>query len=402
MASLAAGAVFRCGSRRRTLTNEDAAASNCEPTILAGLPNPLTPKRMKINRSIHGWILLTLFTFLMGAGSALAAQERARLQEVLQRFPEADLNRDGQLSLQEAKAFRERMRGSSQPVDRKPMRQKSGQRSASSRQASTLQDPVAGYNGLYMGHSFFHPVAHELVNRIPDSTIVAHRAGLVAAGGVNGSPKLLWDDPAKRSDGVQYLAAGGVDLLVMTYHSPETSALKDYQQWIDTALRHNPAITFVLSLPWAGNGYIHQADLEGLDAIDAKMHLFYEKMILPLRQAYPDNRIVYCPYGLGVHELARRVLQDNLPGVQYVLNPDPAERSRSQRKGEQLVKDRMGHGGELVIRLSALIMLAVIYDYDLSKMSPQKIENLPEIDLLDIAKSIYERIQPYNAQPVGA
>ena len=246
-----------------------------------------------------------------------------------------------------------------------------------------------------MGHSFFNPVARELVNRIPDSTIVDHRAYIVAAGGVNGSPKALWDAPAKRSQGIQHLQAGGVDVLSLTYFSPETSSLQDYKRWMDTALEHNPDIRMVLGLPWGR--YVHGANLDDLATMDEKIDLFFEQVIKPLRAAYPNNQIIFCPYGLGVNELVRRLLQDNLPGVKYVMHPDPAARAASKRSGEQLVNDQIGHGGELVIRLSALIMLAVIYDYDLSLLSSQKMKKLPEIDLVAIAEKIVQRIQPYNA-----
>ena len=342
---------------------------------------------------LWGWLLLAC---LINQNIFVFAAERDRLQQLLHRFPEADLNQDGQLSRQEAKAFRDRMRGTaSVPANRQRAFQKSGLKTSTSRQASSLQAPVAGLNGLYMGHSFFNPVAQELVNRIPDSTIVDHRAYIVAAGGIHGSPKYLWDAAAKREQGLQHLQAGGVDVLALTYYSPETSSLQDYKRWMDVAMRQNPDICLVLGLPWGS--YIHNAAMDDLAEMDAKMDLFFEEVIEPLRAAYPNNMVVFCPYGLGVNELVRRLLQEDLPGVKYVMHPDPAARAASKRSGEQLVNDQIGHGGELVIRLSALIMLAVIYDYDLSLLSPQKIEKLPEINLVAIAKKIVQRIRPYNA-----
>lgn len=346
-------------------------------------------------RSVRLWSWL-LLACLINQNFAVFAADRDRLQQLLHRFPEADLNQDGQLSLQEAKAFRDRKRGTAtEPAKRQRAFQKSGLKTSTSRQAASLQAPVDGLNGLYMGHSFFNPVAQELVNRIPDSTIVDHRAYIVAAGGINGSPKYLWDAAAKREQGLQHLAAGGVDVLALTYHSPETSSLQDYQRWMDAALRKNPDIRLVLGVPWGS--YIHDADLAQLSEMDSKMDFFFEQVIEPLRAAYPKNQVVFCPYGLGVNELVRRLLQADLPGVKYVMHPDPAARAASKRSGEQLVNDQIGHGGELVIRLSALIMLAVIYDYDLSLLSSQKIEKLPEIDLVAIAEKIVQRIQPYNA-----
>jgi hypothetical protein len=245
--------------------------------------------------SICTLLVLLLLTGFITQNFAVFAAERDRLQQLLHRFPEADLNQDGQLSLQEAKAFRDRQRGTTEPDKRQRAFQKSGLKTASSSQAASLQ---------------------------------------------------------------------------------------------------NPDIRLVLGVPWGS--YIHDVDLAQLSEMDAKMDFYFEQVIEPLRAAYPKNQVVFCPYGLGVNELVRRLLQDDLSGVQYVMHPDPGARAASKRSGEQLVNDQIGHGGELVIRLSALIMLAVIYDYDLTLLRPQKIQKLPEIDLVAIAEKIVQRIRPYN------
>jgi hypothetical protein len=204
-------------------------------------------------RSVRSWCWLLLTGFIT-QNFAVFAAERDRLQQLLHRFPEADLNQDGQLSLQEAKAFRDCQRGTTEPDKRQRAFQKSGLKTASSSQAASLQNPVDGLNGLYM--------AQELVNRITDSTIVDHQAYIVAAGGIHGSPKYLWALAAKRSQGLQHLQAGGVDVLALTYHSPETSSLQYYQRWMDAALQQNPDIRLVLGVPWGS--YIHDADLAQL------------------------------------------------------------------------------------------------------------------------------------------
>ena len=49
-----------------------------------------------------------------------------------------------------------------------------------------------GFNGLYMGHSFFRPSAEQLDKIMSDSETINHRQVTVFAGGANGSPGRLW------------------------------------------------------------------------------------------------------------------------------------------------------------------------------------------------------------------
>ena len=61
------------------------------------------------------------------------------------------------------------------------------------------------------------------------------------------------------------------------------------------------------------------------------------------------------------------------------------------------MNDETGHGGKLVARLSALLWLQTLYDYDLSMMEPQKVEGLPDIDISEIATEVAGHIAPYNS-----
>ena len=82
---------------------------------------------------------------------------------------------------------------------------------------------IKGYNGLYMGHSFFWPSEEKLENIIPDSTVVGHKQYLVRSGGAGGSPGNLWANKKRRDAGQRHLDTKKIDLLVMTYHSPYSS-----------------------------------------------------------------------------------------------------------------------------------------------------------------------------------
>lgn len=254
---------------------------------------------------------------------------------------------------------------------------------------------IKGYNGLYMGHSFFWPSTQELERIVPGSRVVGHRQILLRAGGASGSPGQLWDNEKNREKGQRHLDSKTIDLLVMTYYSPENSSAEHYSKWFDYAIAQNPDTTFMVAIPWAAQLYkADQARLDYLKTVGARLH---DSMITKLREKYPANKILYCPYGLGTYELIDRLAEGRLPGVKHLLNMDRATRKVSQAKHEQLLKDERGHPGDLVTKLGALLWLQTLYDYDLTSLKNKRIDVLPNIDLREIATSVSKMIKPFNA-----
>ena len=126
-----------------------------------------------------------------------------------------------------------------------------------------------------------------------------------------------------------------------------------------------------------------------------------DTLILKLREKYPQNRILFCPYGLGTYELVDRFNEGKLPGVKYLLDPDKKTRKETKQKKEQLLNDELGHPGELVASLGALLWFQTLYDYDLSTLKVQRVQGLPDIDLNEIAATVGRKIQPLNAMYKG-
>ena len=254
---------------------------------------------------------------------------------------------------------------------------------------------IKGYNGLYMGHSFFWPSVEKLEKIIPDSTVVGHKQYLVRSGGAGGSPGNLWTNKKKRDAGQRHLDTKNIDLLVMTYHSPENSSAEHYSKWFDYAIAQNPETTFMVAIPWAG--HLYKADKERLDYHKTGGQRLHDALIVKLREKYPENKILFCPYGLGTYELIDQFNEGKLPGVKYLLNMDRKTRGESKVKKEQLLNDELGHPGELVATLGALLWLQSLYDYDLSSLKSGRIENLPDVDLKEIATTVSKKIELFNA-----
>jgi hypothetical protein len=258
---------------------------------------------------------------------------------------------------------------------------------------------IKGYTGLYMGHSFFRPCEEQLKKIIPDSGIVGHKQYMVFAGGSGGSPGNLWKNKGRREAGQQILDTKKIDLLVMTYYSPENSSVGDYGKWFDYAIAQNPETTFMVTMPWAAQ--LYKADQERLSTLKKNSVRFNDTLILKLRETYPQNRILFCPYSLGTYELIDRFNEGKLPGVKYLLNPDKKTREEAKREKEQLLNDELGHPGELVAKIGALLWFQTLYDYDLSRLKAQRIKGLPDIDLNEIAATVSKEIQPFNAAHKG-
>ena len=163
-----------------------------------------------------------------------------------------------------------------------------------------------------------------------------------------------------------------------------------YSKWFDYAISKNPKVTFMVALPWKGQ--LYRATKEELAQTEDNYKKHYDNLIVPLRKKYPNNKIIYCPYGLGVYELINRLSNDNLPGIKHILNPD-----RNKNAKDQILKDPTGHGTDLVSVLNSLVWLQTIYKYDISTIKKKfRVEGLPGINLNEIAAKIYEKIKPYN------
>jgi len=254
---------------------------------------------------------------------------------------------------------------------------------------------IKGYNGLYMGHSFFWPSVRELHKIIPNTAVVGHKISHVNAGGAGGSPGKLWEKKKKRDEGQRHLNTKKIDLLVMTYFSPDNSSVEHYSKWFDYAITQNPDTTFMVTIPWSGR--LYKADKARLSELKKRCKLgLYDDLILKLRQKYPKNKILYCPYGLGTYALIDRFKKGELPGIKYVLNSDRPTRKASKKKKEQLLNDELGHPGELVAKIGALLWLQTLYDYNLSTLKTKRIDGLPDIDFIEIAATVSKEIEPLN------
>jgi hypothetical protein len=211
----------------------------------------------------------------------------------------------------------------------------------------------AGQNCLFIGHSFFVPVAKRFEALPGRSGIETHRQQTVFSGGASGSPGSLWKG-GKRTQIQKILATGEIELLGMTYYDSTNSAFEDYQRWIDYALKHNAGTTFFIGQPWGKNGASRA--LKEYTAANSRTSESLQKTVTALRKSYPENRILFLNYGRASVELKRLFETGALPGVKGIVG----------KSGATIYSDRLGHGTNILKDLSALLWLTDLYDIDLA------------------------------------
>jgi hypothetical protein len=211
-----------------------------------------------------------------------------------------------------------------------------------------------GYNSLFMGHSFFVPIARQIPFHAEQLGLDRHTQYIEMSGGVTGTPTALWNDEGHRSNIQAVLGTGEVELLGMTFEN--NPALEGYVRWIDYALSQNPNTKFVIGLPWRdypGNYF----DAESY-AGDGTVLEVWKSQLVTLRLLYPDNEIISMPYGFAAFKLRYMFEAGDLPGITDLIGNNPAT---------SLFKDRKGHGhaGGLLLDLAEFIWLISIYSIDL-------------------------------------
>lgn len=226
--------------------------------------------------------------------------------------------------------------------------------------ANASPERLSGYNCVFMGHSFFAPIAVGIDAHAKRAGFATHRQQVFFAGGSKGTPGWLWRSEDHRKRIQAALASGKVDLLGMTY-TTQNSELKDFKQWVDFALNHNPKTRFFIARPWIP--YPKSVGTKQYARVYASSMEPINGIIDRLRKDYPKSVFFSINYGQSAVELRRLYDAGKLPEVNALLT--------NNREGKiGIYRDQLGHadrGNRLLISLSELVWLSTIYQVDLKK-----------------------------------
>ena len=343
----------------------------------------------------------TFLTLLLALGVPLVgtAQEKASLEQLakwLKRFPAADTNKDGTLSIAEATAFRDKMLGG-KTGKKKQVGAPSKFEVDPGWKAEKFPDHAICYlspdaiKGLYpdvvsfekptdgalrivgTGHSFMRP-GYQTLPKICEAAGFKQPLHTHTGGGITGSARYKWE----QENGIFQFDKKPVPKLLASIANAKWDAMmwgpyysdrpEYYSCWIDFCLKTNPEMKFYLSDSWVQLGQ--------LDEIPKSEDFFTEEifdkltqqkrdagigLIETLRKKYPDKFFIL-PTSDAMTLAAKHYLRGELPGIEGI-NKVIGKKERS------IWQDQLGHLGPGFDRLEGYVFYATLYG-----KSPELIE----------------------------
>ena len=343
--------------------------------------------------------------------SAATAQNTQQLKRLLKRFPDADANKDGQLTIEEANAYRRKMRpnGNRNEAQRGAPREftvdpgwdddrfpehavcyKSPKEIAAiyrstlnGRGKAITSYPKPTDKSLRIvgtGHSFMAPGYKTF-------PLIARAAGLKqppllthTGGGMTGSARYKWE----QENGIFQFDSRPTPKLLASIANAEWDAMMwgpyfndrtaYYSCWIDFALKYNPDMKFYLSDAWPQLyqlGKIPSSEKELTAEVIARTgeekNAVYGEAVRELDKSYP-GRVFVLPTSDAMVIAAEYYHRGQLPGVEGIHKVVGGQ-------VRSLWRDKLGHLGPGFGNLEGYVFYATIYG-----RSPELIEGEVEFD----------------------
>ena len=251
-----------------------------------------------------------------------------------------------------------------------------------------LATGASAYNSLFIGYSFFDPVAKQLP-KLAEAARQDHTQTTVFSGGGSGTPIALWHDLKKSAVIKKALDTGKIELFGMPgwRTAPPPSKISDPTEgqdlWISYALSKNPKTKFMIGTAWEDFPAKYSTAAYTSETRAAKTVKWWKTFVAQLQAKHPGVTIIDNPYGLGAAEL--RLLYD--AGV--VKNVPRMFGTGIDDRANCMFYDEKGHGGNILHDLLAMFFLNRIYNVDLSAVDFSSA--LPwTTDLAKVAKSVLD------------
>ncbi len=347
-----------------------------------------------INIRTAGFLaLICFFNFITACNPTRGDETADRLAKWLKRFPDADANRDGTLTIEEARTYQNKLRQpkrkggapSTFRVDPGWDAEQFPQHAVSLRSPEEIKKLYSQVNGgkrssvtsyekpqdgslrvVATGHSFMAP-------GFKTFPLIAKAAGLQqpplvthTGGGMTGSARYKWE----QENGIFQFDRKPIPKLLSSISNAQWDAMmwgpyyndrpKYYSCWIDFCLKHNPDMKFYLSDAWpqiAQFGGIPKTEdemtTEVFQRIGKEKRDLYGKLISTLNKSYP-GKVFILPTCDAMVLAVERYRQGELPGVEGI-------HTLVGKKGRSLWRDHIGHLGPGFDRLEGYVFYATMY-----------------------------------------
>lgn len=348
-----------------------------------------------------------LFVFvLLCSGLVFGQPTQQQLAKWLKRFPAADANRDGRLTIEEADAYRRaqlRSRGQASNAGRgvpREFRVDAGWQAdrfpdhavcyRSPEEIAAIYSEVEGVKGKLItsypkptdgslrivgtGHSFMAPGYKTF-------PLIVKAAGLQqppplthTGGGVTGSARYKWE----QENGIFQFDRKPLPKLLASIANAQWDAMmwgpyfQDdpayYACWIDFCLKHNPQMKFYLSDAWPQLDQLdtipvseNELTAETFVRMGQEKHVIHQKLVGTLNEKYP-GKVFVLPTCEAMVLAVQFFHRGELPGVEGI-------HAIVGHKERSLWRDRLGHLGPGFGNLEGYVFYAAIYG-----RSPELIE----------------------------
>jgi hypothetical protein len=233
-----------------------------------------------------------------------AAEVDPRLEGLRKKFPEADADKNGELTVKEATEFLHKRRGGNRDQNPKIFVPTAADLKAARSSGTVLKFPKSEIGSLRVamtGHSWVAPGIKTLPPLAEAAGYVDHRQITHTGGGGTGSANAIWlkefgqwqNGVAANPRLIPAISSGEWD--VMTWGPYYNDKPEYYFQWIDWCLKHNPETACFLQDAWPrfSDDYRSMEHVAVAAEIAREQGVMQEKMFTPLYEAfeksYPDK-----------------------------------------------------------------------------------------------------------------
>jgi hypothetical protein len=299
------------------------------------------------------------------SGAQETSENSERLKKGLERFPEADTNKDGILTLEEAAAFMAKRKGNAgkasgaggagrQKTTTFTPTEEDVERIIALGREQKTQGPLSfekgdGLRVVMTGHSWVAPGRSTLLKIAAAAGLDGHRQRHHTSGGGTGAANAIWlKEFGKWQEGqppspilVPAIATGKWD--VMTWGSYYEDKSEYYTQWIDLCLKYNPEMTFLIQDGWPrfSPDYKEKEPAEIRGQLNARLTEFQKDFYRPgyesLNEKYP-GKVRIIPASLAVVDLINRFYDGKVPDLDCVDEKTSGGKKGVYRDGGHLSK----------------------------------------------------------------
>ncbi len=345
-------------------------------------------------------VKITLFSLLLilaPAGVSQGQYSQQQLDRWLQRFPDADADRDGKLTLEEASRYRRKLQqgtkntggGRGVPrefnVDPGWQAQRFPDHAVCYKSPEEIADLYAGVargnrqpiirypkpdDGslriVGTGHSFMAPGFKSFPKITAAAGLKQPPLLTHTGGGITGSARYKWE----QENGIFQFDGKPLPRLLASIANSQWDAMMwgpyyhdrpaYYACWIDFCLKYNPEMKFYLSDAWPQLEQLkeipaseEELTMEVFEQMGREKYKTYSTLIRSLNKDYPD-KVFVMPTSDAMVLAVQYYHRDRLPGVEGIHKV-------VGKKERSLWRDRLGHLGPGLGRLEGYVFYATLY-----------------------------------------